>query len=211
VMLAISDTGIGMDESVQAHVFEPFFTTKERGKGTGLGLATVYGIVKQSGGSIFLNSEPEHGTTFKIFMPCTQRSAILPNAPPPVQQALGGSETILLVEDQAEVLGVTRNTLVRHGYHVLEATSGAEALSILEKYDDEVHLLLTDVVMAGMSGRDLAEQLVTRLPRLRVLYMSGYTDDTIVHHGVLEAGMAFIQKPFTVNVLLERIRGLLDS
>jgi two-component system cell cycle sensor histidine kinase/response regulator CckA len=209
VMLVISDTGIGMDETVRAHLFEPFFTTKEPGKGTGLGLATVYGIVKQSGGSIFVDSEPEHGTTFRIFLPRTERSADLPNGPRPAPQSVGGTETILLVEDQAEVRAVIWNTLARHGYKVMGAANGAEALSILENYDGEVHLLLTDVVMPGMSGRDLAEQLVTRRPELRVLYTSGYTDDTIVHHGVLEAGMAFIQKPFTPNVLLQKIRALL--
>jgi CheY-like chemotaxis protein len=210
VMLAISDTGVGMDPTVQAHLFEPFFTTKERGHGTGLGLATVYGIVKQSGGSIFVYSEPGRGTVFKIFLPRTEQLADSSAAPGPAPQALAGTETILLVEDQSDVRAVTRNTLARHGYNVLEAESGAAALSILENQHCEVQLLLTDVVMPGMSGRELAEQLVARRPGLRVLYTSGYTDDTIVHHGVLEPGVAFIQKPFAPNVLLQAIRKILD-
>jgi two-component system cell cycle sensor histidine kinase/response regulator CckA len=211
VMLVLSDTGIGMDETVKAHLFEPFFTTKERGKGTGLGLATVYGIVKQSGGSIFVHSQPAHGTTFNIFLPRTERSVDLPNAPRPAPQSPGGTETILLVEDQPEVRAVTRDAMARHGDTVLEAANGAEAVSILKNHVGEVRLLLTDVVMPGMSGRDLAEQLVAGRPDLRVLYTSGYTDDAIVHHGVLEAGMAFIQKPFTPHELLQKIRDLLDA
>jgi PAS domain S-box-containing protein len=211
VMLAISDTGIGMDEIVRAHLFEPFFTTKERGKGTGLGLATVYGIVKQSGGAIVVSSEPEQGTTMKILLPRTDQSADLPDAPAPVTQSRGGDETILLVEDQLEVRAVTRDTLARHGYNVVEAANGAEALAILEQHHPAVHLLLTDVVMPGMSGRDLAQCLVTRRPDLRVLDTSGYADDTVVDHEGLEAGMAFIQKPFTPAALLKQIRDLLDS
>jgi PAS domain S-box-containing protein len=211
VMLAISDTGIGMDQDVQAHLFEPFFTTKERGKGTGLGLATVYGIVKQSGGSIFVYSEPDHGTTFKIFLPHTERAADLTSVPRSAPAARSGNETILLVEDQAEVRLVTRSTLTRHGYTVLEAADGAEALSVLDHHDGHVHLLLTDVIMPGMSGRDLAERLAAARPDLRVLYTSGYTDDTIVRRGILNDGMAFLQKPYTPDVLLQRVRDLLDS
>jgi len=211
VMLAISDTGVGMDRTVQTHLFEPFFTTKERGKGTGLGLATVYGIVKQSGGSIFVYSEPEHGTTFKIFLPRTEQAADLPEVARSRVEPVGGTETILLVEDQPEVRAVIRNALARHGYVVLDAAGGPEALAMLEKFDGEVHLLLTDVVMPGMSGRALADWLLVSRPSLRVLYTSGYTDDTIVHHGVLEAGIAFIQKPFTPSVLLKRVRDILDA
>jgi PAS domain S-box-containing protein len=211
VMLTISDTGTGMDETVQAHLFEPFYTTKERGKGTGLGLATVYGIVKQSGGSIAVESEPELGTTFKIFLPRTERAADPADAPPPVPQSLTGTETILVVEDQPEVRAVIRDILARHGYGVLEAANSVEAQSILTSSDGEVHLLLTDLVLPGTSGRDLAEQLVVGRPNLRVLCMSGYTDDMVVHHGVLDAGIAFIRKPFTPKVLLKKIRDVLDG
>jgi CheY-like chemotaxis protein len=211
VMLVISYTGIGMDDTVQPHLFEPFFTTRERGKGTGLGLTTVYGIVKQNGGSIFVDSESAHSTTFKIFLPRTGLSADLPNGQASVLQSLSGTETILLVEDQLLVRAVTRDTLTRHGYHVLEAANGAEALSVLKDHDGEILLLLTDLVMPGMSGRDLADQLAIERPDLRVLFTSGYADDTIVHEGVLEAGTAFILKPFTPNALLQTIRDLLDA
>jgi two-component system cell cycle sensor histidine kinase/response regulator CckA len=209
-MLAISDTGVGMDQTVQTHLFEPFFTTKERGKGTGLGLATVYGIVKQSGGSLFVYSEPGRGTVFKIFLPRTEQLAESTSAARPAPRALG-TETILLVEDQPEVRAVTRSALVRQGYSVLEAAGGAEALSLAERHPGDIRLLLTDVVMPRMSGRDLAQQLVTLRPGLRVLYTSGYIDDTIVHHGILEPWMAFIQKPFAPNVLFQTIRDLLDA
>ena len=210
VLLTISDTGTGMDESVQAHLYEPFYTTKEHGKGTGLGLATVHATVKRCGGSIHVESEPGHGTTFKIFLPRTERAADLADAPRPAPQSLGGTETILVVEDQTEVRAVIRDMLARHGYRVLEAANSAEALSILQRSESEVRLLLTDLVLPGASGRDLAEQLIVGRPRLRVLCMSGYTDDMVVHHGVLEAGIAFIRKPFTPSVLLKRVRDVLD-
>jgi CheY-like chemotaxis protein len=211
VMLAVSDTGIGMDQEVQGHLFEPFFTTKERGTGTGLGLATVYGIVKQSGGSIFVYSEPGHGTTFKIFLPRTEQAADPADAPRSGPLPPGGTETILLVEDQAAVRLVTATMLVRHGYTVLEAAGGAEALALLENHGGHLHLLLTDVIMPGMTGRDLAERLLTARPHLRVLYTSGYTDDTIVQRGILDDGMAFLQKPYTPDVLLQKVRHLLDQ
>ena len=211
VRLVITDTGMGMDGTVQAKLFEPFFTTKERGRGTGLGLATVYGIVKQNGGSIFVDSRPGYGSTFTIFLPRTEQSADSSKAARLATQAPGGAEAILLVEDQPEVRGVIADTLVRHGYDVLVAANGVEALSILERHEGDVHLLVTDIVMPGMSGRDLAERLVAARPDLRVLYMSGYTDDVITRHGVvLETGMAFLQKPFTPNLLLQTVRDILD-
>ncbi len=211
VRLVITDTGMGMDGTVQAKLFEPFFTTKERGRGTGLGLATVYGIVRQNGGSIFVDSRPGYGSTFTIFLPRTEQSADPSKAARLATQALGGAEAILLVEDQPEVRGVIADTLVRHGYDVLVAANGVEALSILERHEGDVHLLVTDIVMPGMSGRDLAERLVAARPDLRVLYMSGYTDDVITRHGVvLETGMAFLQKPFTPNLLLQTVRDILD-
>jgi PAS domain S-box-containing protein len=211
VMLAISDTGTGMDPTVQEHVFEPFYTTKERGKGTGLGLATVYGIVKQSGGSILVDSEPGRGTTFKMFLPRTDPTAEVANVPPQTTRARGGDETILLVEDQPQVRAVARAALTRHGYTVLDASRGEEALQIEQGHRGSIHLLLTDVVMPGMSGRELARRLFGRRPALRVLYTSGYTDDAIVHHEVIDSGVAFIQKPFTPVGLLRKVRDVLDG
>ncbi len=211
VMLAISDTGIGMDRAVQDHVFEPFYTTKEPGKGTGLGLATVYGIVKQSGGSIFVYSEPARGTTFKIFLPCSDLAAEVVPAQPHTARAFVGNETILLVEDQPEVRAVARAALTRHGYTVLEANQGEEALQIEQNHHERIHLLLTDVVMPAMSGRELAQRLLQRRPDVRVLYASGYTDDAILHHGVIESGVAFIQKPFSPTSLLRKVREVLEG
>jgi nitrogen-specific signal transduction histidine kinase/CheY-like chemotaxis protein len=211
VMLAISDTGIGMDRVTQEHVFEPFYTTKEVGSGTGLGLATVYGIVKQSGGSIFIYSEPGQGTTFKIYLPCCDLIADPIPVQPSAEQILKGNETILLVEDQPEVRAVARATLTRAGYTVLEASQGEEALQIEQDYRERIHLLLTDVVMPTMSGRELARRLLQRRSDIRVLYTSGYTDDAIVHHDVIESGVAFIQKPFLPANLLRKIRNVLDA
>jgi PAS domain S-box-containing protein len=211
VLLAITDTGVGMDQDVQAHLFEPFFTTKERGEGTGLGLATVHGIVKQSGGSIGIHSEPEHGTRVEIFLPGTKRRADRSNVSRPSSKSLAGTETILLVEDQPEVRAVTREILSRHGYNVLGAANGAEAILMLESHDGDMHLMMTDAVMPGMSGRALAEQLVVNRPQLCILYTSGYTDDTIVYQGIQGVRTAFVQKPYTPDQLLQKIRGLLDS
>jgi len=211
VMLAISDTGVGMDKAVQQHVFEPFYSTKAPGQGTGLGLATVYGIVKQSGGSIFVDSESGHGTTFKIFLPRVEQMADIPQMPTHAPRAFAGSETVLLVEDQPEVRSVAREMLRRHGYTVIDTANGSEALVAASNHDGRIDLLVTDVVMPGLSGRALAGQLVQLQPAARVLYMSGYTDDSIVQQGILEGGVAFIQKPFTPTALLQKVRDVLDG
>ncbi|HLK61617.1 MAG TPA: ATP-binding protein [Chthonomonadaceae bacterium] len=210
VLMAVSDTGIGMEESIQKHIFEPFFTTKEQGKGTGLGLATCHGIVNQSGGHIWLYSEPGRGTCFKIYLPRTREDVVSPAVMtrPPLPR---GSETILLVEDDDMVRAYAGQALRTLGYTVFEASDGAKALVRSANHPGEIHLLLTDVVMPLMSGRQLAEQLERTRPGLRILYASGYTDNTIIHHGVLDAGVTFLQKPYTHSALAQKVREVLDT
>ena len=211
VMLAVSDSGCGMDAQTQARIFEPFFTTKEVGKGTGLGLATVYGIVKQSEGSIWVYSEVGRGTTFKIYLPCVAGGVKEAVAEIANLDLLRGSETVLVVEDEEVVREMATEILRESGYHVLEAKHANEALILAAQYEGKIHLMLTDVVMPQMSGRDLAEQLTPLRPEMKVLYMSGYTDDAIVHHGVLEEGTAFIGKPFSIDGLARKLRETLDA
>jgi two-component system cell cycle sensor histidine kinase/response regulator CckA len=210
VMVAVTDTGEGMDRDTQAHIFEPFFTTKEVGKGTGLGLSIVFGILQQSQGSIWVYSEQGKGTTFKFYLPRTDEA--LRHSRPPMEPAtLGGSETILLVEDEEQLLTVAAVTLRRRGYLVIEARSGDEALVAAENHPGRIHLLLTDLVMPGMSGAELATRLMAARPNLRVMCMSGYTDDTVVRHGIVGSGMAFLQKPITPDSLLRKLREVLDA
>lgn len=210
VMLVLSDTGIGMEAETLSHVFEPFFTTKELGKGTGLGLATVYGIVKQSGGYIWVYSEPGEGTTFKIYLPSVQEGEEAVRKPHE-SSGKGGDETVLVVEDDDMLRNMARNILKRYGYRVLEAQDAETALEASRGHEGPIHLLLTDVVMPGISGRELAERLQSERPAARVLFMSGYTDEAVVHHGVLESGISFVQKPFSPDVLARKVREVLDT
>jgi CheY-like chemotaxis protein len=211
VMLAVSDTGQGMDEATRTHLFEPFFTTKARGKGTGLGLATVYGIVTQSGGAIWVYSEPGNGSTFKIYLPLEATALDPPVAEPPPPVRSVGTETVLLVEDDAAVRALAREVLRRLGYIVLEAGSPSHAIAIAEDHVGPIDALLTDVVMPEMRGPELAARLGTIRPDAKVIYMSGYTGDAAVRHGLLEHGDAFLEKPFGPAALGKKMREVLDG
>jgi PAS domain S-box-containing protein len=211
VMLAVSDTGVGMDTETQTHIFEPFFTTKERGKGTGMGLATVFGIVKQSRGHVWAYSEPGKGTTFKIYLPRIEEEAGSSDEEQLSDMVPHGTERVLLVEDDDLVRQQTQRILTQLGYTVLEATDGEGGLQTGTRYADQIDLLLTDVVMPGMNGRELADRLSAQIPNLKIAYMSGYTDEAISHHGMWDAGAVFITKPFSTNLLATTLRKILDT
>ena len=211
VMLSVADTGTGIDSETLAHIFEPFFTTKERGKGTGLGLATVYGVVKQSGGYVWVESVLGKGAAFEIYLPRIEELVIVPEPVAPIVEAFRGAETILLVEDADALRKLTHMLLEQHGYRVLVAANGAAALQLVEQKPERVNLLLTDVIMPGLNGRALAGRLELLQPGLKILYMSGYTDDTIVDHGVLESGTHLLHKPFSEENLIRKVREVLDA
>jgi CheY-like chemotaxis protein len=211
VMLAVSDNGQGMDAETQARIFEPFFTTKEKGKGTGLGLSTVYGIIKQSGGYVVVQSEPGKGTTFRTYLPRVEEAVQNVSQLPREPSQSRGSETVLLVEDEEAVRQLVRETLEAKGYRILEADHGAAALEIAEQHGGPIDILITDVVMPGMGGREVSARLCAAHPRARVLYLSGYAEDAIVHDGVLEPGASFLQKPFSLQALARKVREVLSS
>src|SRR5262249_4732614 len=209
ILLSVSDNGAGMDQETQSRIFEPFFTTKEKGKGTGLGLSTVYGIVKQSGGYIFADSAPGRGTAFRIYLPRVPDPTEHTGSEKHAQSPAGGSETVLLVEDEESVRELVRETLKARGYTVIEAADGMAGLRVANAHSGTIHILITDVVMPGMSGRELAKQVIKARPDIKVLYLSGYTEDAIIHEGALEAGTAFLQKPFTLHALARKVREVL--
>ena len=211
VLLAVNDTGHGMDEETLEHIFDPFYTTKEVGKGTGLGLSTVYGIVKQSGGFIWVYSEPEHGTTFKIYLPAIEETEKKQETLPERQDILSGDESILLVEDEESLRKMAKMALEGWGYSVIEAANGNDALSVIEKAEhSKFDCLVTDVIMPQMGGKELSDKLLKKYPKLKILFVSGYSKNTIAHHGVIDEGVSFLQKPFTPQELAQKIRKLLD-
>jgi len=210
-VVSFSDTGVGMDPDTRDRIFEPFFTTKERGKGTGLGLATVYGIVKQHDGYIWVYSEPGMGTTFNLYLPLADISALEKMARQDAVTELRGSETIMVVDDELLIRNLAIKILTRHGFAVLEAPDGKACLDILRGHDGPLDLLLTDVVMPGMNGRELYGEVKTLFPGAKVLYMSGYTEDIVTHRGLLDAGIPFVQKPFSLQTLSARVRSALQE
>ncbi len=211
VLLEVTDTGVGMDADTQRHIFEPFFTTKPKGKGTGLGLATVYGVVKQSGGYIWVQSQPGRGTRFQIFLPRVEEALAVEPAPGSAGSAPHGGETVLLVEDEELLRRMTREVLESVGYHVLEAANADEAVRVSRTYPGTIHVMLTDVVMPGLTGPELACVLAGVRPRMKVLYVSGYTDDACIPAVRAAEGTDFLQKPFTPAALEGRLRTLLDA
>jgi two-component system cell cycle sensor histidine kinase/response regulator CckA len=211
ILLVVSDTGCGMDKETQARIFEPFFTTKEKGKGTGLGLSTVYGIIKQSGGYVFAQSEVGHGTTFRIYLPRVEDAAEPIDTVKTTSGALEGTETVLLVEDEESVRQLVAETLASRGYKVIEAENGEQALKLLAARPETIHLMITDVVMPGMSGRELARELLKARPHSKVLFLSGYSEDAVLNQGVLEPETEFLQKPFTLQNLARKVREILQG
>jgi CheY-like chemotaxis protein len=210
VMIAVSDTGHGMDSATRQNIFEPFFTTKQRGKGTGLGLATVYGVVKQSGGDIWVYSEPGKGTTFKLYFPRVAE-AVSPGVTEDLEQLRReAGETVMLVEDETQVRDLEARILTQLGYTVLAAANGEEAMDVSRAYTGEISLLVTDVVMPNMSGKQVADALLSSRPGLRVLYLSGYTENTVVNHGVLDSNVDFLSRPFSREALARKIREILS-
>jgi two-component system, cell cycle sensor histidine kinase and response regulator CckA len=206
--LCVSDTGVGMDKETQSRIFEPFFTTKEKGKGTGLGLSTVYGIVKQSGGYVTVQSELGQGSMFQIYLPQVDGAPEKQTAPMP-DASLGGNETVLLVEDEESVRRLVRDTLESKGYCVLEAESGEAGLLAAQNHPERIDLVITDVVMPGINGRELVKQLAQTRPATKVLYLSGYTEDAILNDGSIDKGTAFLQKPFSLQSLSRKVREVL--
>jgi signal transduction histidine kinase/ActR/RegA family two-component response regulator len=210
VMMAVSDNGCGMDEATMGKAFDPFYTTKSEGQGTGLGLSTVLGIVHQNGGHINIYSEVGRGTSIKIYWPALFGADSIVPAAPEIQE-LGGTETILLVEDRDMVREVTQRSLERHGYEVIPACDGQAALAACARYGSAIDLLFTDVIMPGLNGRDLHRRICLMIPGLRVLYMSGYTDDAMAHHGVLDNGIHYLQKPFRERAMLQKVREVIEA
>jgi CheY-like chemotaxis protein len=211
VVLAVTDTGVGMDAETRGRIFEPFFTTKPVGKGTGLGLATVYGIVRQSDGNVTVYSEPGHGTTFRCYFPAAIAADPVAAGPASSTPESQGVETILLVEDESELRVLLRRALEAHGYAVLDAGDGAAALELARAFPGPIHLLLTDVVMPQLSGTELAAMLLDERPAMRVVFMSGYSDEAIERHGVLSPDSVFLQKPVSPDALSRTVRELLDE